>query len=159
MVEHGRTLTPSMPDYFKRTKKCSKQGMAADGFQSVSGKPFRLIDMWQMSADVAQRRQADSGVPVLIDTIFSSYTLLTGFLQMRTDEENVRRLEATGPTQMMRLIRLARRGNAHKTKAPAEGTILRMRCCSKYSDMFSQFESGGAQKRSRVRDDEDSADD
>nr|GEY62928.1 hypothetical protein [Tanacetum cinerariifolium] len=117
----------------------------------------------------------------------SWHTLLTGnFFGMRTDEE-MRRLEATGTYTDDEISHLAKGGkqrghilgvgrvlSALATTSPStpahESTLNSLhkkvdfmtslfKSDSKYSDMFSQFESGGASGSGGYWDDENSADD
>ncbi|GJQ89016.1 hypothetical protein Tco_0000155 [Tanacetum coccineum] len=116
----------------------------------------------------------------------SRHTLLTGnSFGMRTDEE-MRRLEATGTYTDDEITRLARRGKQRRhipgvgrvlpawaTAGPStpasESTVNSLqkkvdfmmslfKSDSKYSDMFSQFESGGASRSGGCGDDEESID-
>nr|GEY10267.1 F-box domain, leucine-rich repeat domain, L domain-like protein [Tanacetum cinerariifolium] len=116
----------------------------------------------------------------------SWHTLLTGnSFRMRTDEE-MRRLEATGTYTDDEINRLAR-GGKQRGHIPGVGRVLLARATaslstpahestlnslhknvdfmmslfksdSKYSDMFSQFKSGGASGSGGCGDDEEDAD-
>nr|GEW84212.1 hypothetical protein [Tanacetum cinerariifolium] len=87
----------------------------------------------------------------------SWHTLLTGnSFGMRTDEE-MRRLEATGTYTDDEINRLAR-GAKHFHKM-VDFMMSLFKSDSKYSDMFSQFESGGASRSGGCGDDEEGADD
>ncbi|GJW11441.1 F-box domain containing protein [Tanacetum coccineum] len=127
--------------------------------------------------------------PSLIDTFFVAHTVNGEFLQDedRRIYEEMRRLEATGTYTDDEINRLARRGK-QRGHIPGVGRVLLVRATagpstpasestlnslhkkvdfmmslfksdSKYSDMFSQFESGGASGSGRCGDDEESADD
>ncbi|GJY37697.1 hypothetical protein Tco_0424061 [Tanacetum coccineum] len=120
--------------------------------------------------------------PSLIETFFMAHTVNGEFLQ---DEdqciyEKMRRLEATGTYTDDEINRLARRGKqrghipgvgrAPTSTLASESTLNSLhkkvdfmmslfKSDSKYSDMFSQFESGGASGSGGCGDDEESADD
>ncbi|GKB10306.1 F-box domain containing protein [Tanacetum coccineum] len=127
--------------------------------------------------------------PSLIDTFFVAHTVNGEFLQDedRRIYEEMRRLEATGTYTDDEINRLARRGK-QRGHIPGVGRVLPARATagpstpasestlnslhkkvdfmmslfksdSKYSDMFSQFESGGASGSGGCGDDEESADD
>ncbi|GJZ44331.1 hypothetical protein Tco_0591586 [Tanacetum coccineum] len=127
--------------------------------------------------------------PSLIDTFFVAHTVNGEFLQDedRRIYEEMRRLEATGTYTDDEINRLARRGK-QRGHIPGVGRVLLARATtgpstpasestlnslhkkvdfmmslfksdSKYSNMFSQFESGGASGSGGCGDDEESADD
>ncbi|GJZ93191.1 DIE2/ALG10 family protein [Tanacetum coccineum] len=127
--------------------------------------------------------------PSLIDTFFVAHTVNGEFLrdEDRRIYEEMRRLEATGTYTDDEINRLARRGK-QRGHIPGVGRVLPARATagpstpasestlnslhkkvdfmmslfksdSKYSDMFSQFESGGASGSGGCGDDEESADD
>ncbi|GJS79942.1 hypothetical protein Tco_0729823 [Tanacetum coccineum] len=127
--------------------------------------------------------------PSLIDTFFVAYTVNGEFLQdeNRRIYEEMKRLEATITYTDDEINRLARRGK-QRGHIPGVGRVLPARATvgpstpasestlnslhkkvdfmmslfksdSKYSDMFSQFESGGASGSGGCGDDEESADD
>ncbi|GJV56408.1 F-box domain containing protein [Tanacetum coccineum] len=127
--------------------------------------------------------------PSLIDTFFVAHTVNGEFLQDEDHViyEEMRRLEATGTYTDDEINRLARRGK-QRGHIPGVGRVLPARATagpstpasestlnslhkkvdfmmslfksdSKYSDMFSQFESGGASGSGGCGDDEESADD
>nr|GEW99481.1 F-box domain, leucine-rich repeat domain, L domain-like protein [Tanacetum cinerariifolium] len=124
--------------------------------------------------------------PSLIDTFFVAHTVNEEFLKMRTNEE-MRRLEAMGIYTDDEINRLAR-GGKQQRHIPGVGRVLPARATtspstpvhestlnslhkkvdfmmslfksdSKHSDMFSQFESGGASGSGGCGDDEEGADD
>ncbi|GJV81686.1 hypothetical protein Tco_1517556, partial [Tanacetum coccineum] len=126
--------------------------------------------------------------PSLIDTFFVAHTVNGEFLrdEDRRIYEEMRRLEATGTYTDDEINRLARRGK-QRGHIPGVGRVLPARATagpstpasestvnslqkkvdfmmslfksdSKYSDMFSQFESGGASGSGGCGDDEESAD-
>ncbi|GJX25297.1 hypothetical protein Tco_0231593 [Tanacetum coccineum] len=127
--------------------------------------------------------------PSLIDTFFVAHTVNGEFLrdEDRRIYEEMRRLEATGTYIDDEINRLVRRGK-QRGHIPGVGRVLPARATadpsmpvsestlnslhkkvdfmmslfksdSKYSDMFSQFESGGASGSGGCGDDEESADD
>ncbi|GJV77028.1 F-box domain containing protein [Tanacetum coccineum] len=127
--------------------------------------------------------------PSLIDTFFVAHTVNGEFLrdEDRRIYEEMRRLEATGTYTDDEINRLARRGK-QRGHIPGVGRVLPARATagpstpaskstlnslhkkvdfmmslfksdSKYSDMFSQFESGGASGSGGCGDDEETADD
>ncbi|GJZ18803.1 hypothetical protein Tco_0555393 [Tanacetum coccineum] len=149
----------------------------------------RAAQNWQNRAKSTRQSSATQEYPSLIDTFFVAHTVNGEFLQdedRRTYEE-MRKLEATGTYNDDEINRLARRGK-QRGHIPGVGRVLPARATagpstlvsestlnslhkkvdfmmslfksdSKYSDMFSQFESGGASGSGGCGDDEESADD
>ncbi|GJZ55753.1 putative reverse transcriptase domain, ribonuclease H-like domain, aspartic peptidase domain protein [Tanacetum coccineum] len=139
--------------------------------------------------DEMRQSSATQEYPSLIDTFFVAHTVNGEFLrdEDRRIYEEMRRLEATGTYTDDEINRLARRGK-QRGHIPGVGRVLPARATagpstpasestlnslhkkvdfmmslfksdSKYSDMFSQFESGGASGSGGCGDDEESADD
>ncbi|GKD18362.1 hypothetical protein Tco_1207520 [Tanacetum coccineum] len=146
--------------------------------------PGRLL-----AFEIRWQSSATQEYPSLIDTFFVAHTVNGEFLQDedRRIYEEMRRLEATGTYTDDEINRLARRGK-QRGHIPGVGRVLPARATagpstpasestlnslhkkvdfmmslfksdSKYSDMFSQFESGGANGSSGCEDDEESVDD
>ncbi|GKC64729.1 F-box domain containing protein, partial [Tanacetum coccineum] len=139
--------------------------------------------------DKMRQSSAIQEYPSLIDTFFVAYIVNGEFLQDedRRIYEEMKRLEATGTYTDDEINRLARRGKqrghipgvgrvlpARATASPSrpasESTLNSLhkkvdflmslfKCDSKYSNMFSQFESGGASGSGGCGVDEESADD
>ncbi|GJY97745.1 hypothetical protein Tco_0514655 [Tanacetum coccineum] len=136
----------------------------------------------------ARQSSGTQEYPSLIDTFFVAHTVNGEFLrdEDRRIYEEMRRLEATGTYTDDEINRLARRGK-QRGHIPGVGRVLPARATagpstpasestvnslqkkvdfmmslfksdSKYSDMFSQFESGGASGSGGCGDDEESAD-
>ncbi|GJU32846.1 F-box domain containing protein [Tanacetum coccineum] len=142
-----------------------------------------------ISTGIPRHSSATQEYPSLIDTFFVAHTVNGEFLQDedRRIYEEMRRLEATGTYTDDEINRLARRGK-QRGHIPGVGRVLPARATagpstpasestlnslhkkvdfmmslfksdSKYSDMFSQFESGGASGSGGCGDDEESVDD
>nr|GFB35407.1 F-box domain, leucine-rich repeat domain, L domain-like protein [Tanacetum cinerariifolium] len=96
--------------------------------------------------------------PSLIDTFFVAHTVNGEFLQ---DEDRriyeMRRLEATGTYTDDEINHLAR-GGKQRGHIPGVGRVLPARATAN-PNMFSQFESGGANGSGRCGDNEEGADD
>nr|GEZ02870.1 F-box domain, leucine-rich repeat domain, L domain-like protein [Tanacetum cinerariifolium] len=142
-----------------------------------------MMDEWDKQSSTTQE------YPLLIDTFFVAHTVNGEFLwdEDRCIYEEMRRLETTGNYTDDEINRLARGGKqrghildigkalpAWATTSPStpahESTLNSLhknvdfmmslfKSDSKYSDMFSQFESGGASGSGGCVDDEESADD
>ncbi|GKC00388.1 F-box domain containing protein, partial [Tanacetum coccineum] len=139
--------------------------------------------------DEMRHSSATSEYPSLIDTFFVAHTVNGEFLQDedRRIYEEMRRLEAMGTYTDDEINLLARRGK-QRGHIPGVGRVLPARATagtstpasestlnilhkkvdflmslfksdSKYSDVFSQFESGGGSGSGKCGDDEESADD
>ncbi|GJU47309.1 F-box domain containing protein [Tanacetum coccineum] len=139
--------------------------------------------------DEMRQSSATQEYPSLIDTFFVAHTVNGEFTrdEDRLIYEEMRRLEATGTYTDDEINRLARRGKK-RGHIPDVGRVLPAQAItspsspasestfnslhkkvdfmmslfksdSKYSDMFSQFESGGASGSGGCWDDEESADD
>ncbi|GKB19581.1 hypothetical protein Tco_0853504 [Tanacetum coccineum] len=160
--------------------KIGKTGQRARSY--LDRDPGRLLAFemrWQSSGT--------QEYPSLIDTFFLAHTVNGEFLQDedRRIYEEMRRLEATGTCTDDEINRLARKGK-QRGHIPGVGRVLLARATagpstpasestlnslhkkvdfmmslfksdSKYSDMFSQFESGGASGSGGCGDDEESA--
>ncbi|GJT27519.1 hypothetical protein Tco_0907794 [Tanacetum coccineum] len=142
-----------------------------------------------MRVYVQRKSSGTQEYPSLIDTFFVAHTVNGEFLQDedRRMYEEMRRLEATSTYIDDEINRLARRGK-QRGHIPGVGTVLPAQATagpstpafestlnslhkkvdfmmsifksdSKYSDMFSQFESGGASGSGGCGDDVESADD
>ncbi|GJV03946.1 F-box domain containing protein [Tanacetum coccineum] len=138
--------------------------------------------------DEMRQSSATQEYPSLIDTFFTTHTVNGEFLQDedRRIYEEMRRLEAMGTYTDDEINRLAR-GGKQRGHMPGVGRVLPARATagpstpasqsqlsslhkkvdfmmslfksdSKYSDMFSQFESGGASGSGGCGDDEENAD-
>nr|GEX34921.1 hypothetical protein [Tanacetum cinerariifolium] len=95
--------------------------------------------------------------PSLIDTFFVAHTINREFLldKDRRIYEEMMRLEAMGTYTEDEINRLARGGNLHKK---VDFMMSIFKSDSRYSDMFSQFESGGASRSGGCGDEEEGAD-
>ncbi|GKB79168.1 F-box domain containing protein, partial [Tanacetum coccineum] len=128
--------------------------------------------------DEMRQSSATQEYPSLIDTFFVAHTV-NGVFPLDEDHciyEEKRRLEATGTYTDDEINRLAR-GGKQRGHIPGVGRVLPARATlknlhkkvnfmmslfksdSKYSDMFAEFESGGASGSGGCWDDEESADD
>ncbi|GJZ49090.1 retrovirus-related pol polyprotein from transposon TNT 1-94 [Tanacetum coccineum] len=123
----------------------------------------KYIKFWNDPRNIAraaQNRQssATQEYPSLIDTFFTTHTVNKEFLQ---DEDRriyeMRRLEAMGTYTDDEINHLAR-GPAQQPTQKVDFMMSLFKSDSKYSDMFSQFESGGASESGRCGDDEENAD-
>nr|GEX17296.1 hypothetical protein [Tanacetum cinerariifolium] len=101
--------------------------------------------------------------PSLIDTFFVAHTINGEFLrdENRRIYEEMRRLETTGTytdDEINRLARGAHESTLNSLHKKVDFMMSLFKSDSKYSDMFSQFESGGASGSGGCGNEEEGAD-